>query len=51
VTVLVIAHRLTTIRDADKIVVLKAGEKVEEGSHDYLLENFKDGIYAHLIEL
>jgi ABC-type multidrug transport system fused ATPase/permease subunit len=47
----VIAHRLTTIRDADKIVVLKAGEFQEQGSHDYLLENYPDGIYAHLVEL
>lgn len=35
-TVIVVAHRLSTVRDADKIVVLHKGEIVEEGSHSYL---------------
>jgi ABC-type multidrug transport system ATPase subunit len=51
VTVLVIAHRLTTIKDADKIVVLKDGVKREEGNHDYLISEHPEGIYAHLVEL
>ncbi|WP_291960122.1 peptidase domain-containing ABC transporter [Maribacter sp.] len=38
-TVLVIAHRLSTVKDADQIVVLKDGEIVESGSHDELLQN------------
>jgi len=46
---LVIAHRLATIREADRIVVLEAGLIVEEGSHRELLA--KNGLYAHLHEL
>jgi ATP-binding cassette subfamily B protein/ATP-binding cassette subfamily C protein/ATP-binding cassette subfamily B multidrug efflux pump len=33
-TVIVIAHRLSTVRDADKIVVIKDGVKEEEGNHE-----------------
>ncbi|MEO8529843.1 MAG: ABC transporter ATP-binding protein [Deltaproteobacteria bacterium] len=45
-TVLVIAHRLATVRDADQIIVMEAGELVEQGSHDDLLA--KNGAYARL---
>ena len=45
-TVLVIAHRLGTIRNADNIIVLKDGVVAEEGAHDELLE--KDGLYARM---
>jgi ATP-binding cassette subfamily B protein IrtB len=44
-TVLVIAHRLHTLRAANHIVVLDAGRAVEEGAHDELLT--RDGRYAH----
>ena len=45
-TVLVIAHRLGTIRNADNIIVLKDGVIAEEGTHDELLE--RKGIYADM---
>ena len=50
-TSIVIAHRLSTIRHADKICVLVAGECVEQGNHEYLMENYPDGVYAGLIKL
>lgn len=46
-TVLVIAHRLGTIRNADNIIVLKDGVAAEQGTHNELLE-IKDGIYAEM---
>ncbi len=48
-TTLVIAHRLATIRHADKIIVLDAGRLAEEGTHDDLIA--KGGIYAQLCTL
>lgn len=46
-TSLIIAHRLSTVRDCDKIIVLKHGVIVEEGSHDNLLQK-EGGYYARL---
>lgn len=46
-TRVVIAHRLSTVRDADLILVLEEGEVVERGSHEDLLS--RDGYYASLI--
>ncbi|HEY5512360.1 MAG TPA: ABC transporter ATP-binding protein [Geomonas sp.] len=48
-TTLVVAHRLSTIRDADRIVVIHRGEKAEEGSHAELMA--ARGIYYRLYQL
>ena len=45
-TTLVIAHRLTTVKGADEIVVIEDGKVSERGSHQELIE--KNGAYAHL---
>lgn len=45
-TVIAIAHRLSTLREMDRIIVLDSGKIVEEGSHEELLK--KGGIYAEL---
>ncbi len=48
-TSIIIAHRLTTIKNADKIIVMDKGEIVEQGSHIELLE--KDGHYRNLYNM
>jgi subfamily B ATP-binding cassette protein MsbA len=47
-TTLTIAHRLSTVRNANRIVVLDKGEIVEEGTHAQLLE--KNGLYQRLYQ-
>ena len=49
-TVIIIAHRLSAVRDADRIIVMENGEVAEVGSHDDLI-SFKRGIYCHLWKL
>jgi ATP-binding cassette, subfamily B, bacterial len=47
-TVIVVAHRLSTVKNADKIVVLENGEIVEEGTHEYLSNT--GGKYYELVK-
>lgn len=46
-TSFIVAHRISAVRDADRILVLERGKVVENGSHDALLR--ADGIYARLV--
>ena len=48
-TTLVVAHRLSTIKNADEIAVISGGEIVEKGTHEQLME--QNGIYANLYKL
>ncbi len=48
-TSIVIAHRLSTVRNADRIMVIDEGRIVEEGNHDELMK--KGGLYRHLYEM
>jgi ABC-type multidrug transport system fused ATPase/permease subunit len=47
-TTIVIAHRLSTVKNADLIVVMASGDVVEQGQHDQLIVN--DGVYANLVK-
>jgi subfamily B ATP-binding cassette protein MsbA len=47
-TTIVVAHRLSTVRDADLVVVLADGHNVEFGTHASLLA--EDGLYASLVK-
>ena len=49
-TVLIIAHRLATIRSADRILVVENGEIAEQGSHEELLSG-EEGIYSRMVKL
>ena len=48
-TLLVIAHRLKTIKDADQILVVSDGEIIERGNHDSLIQ--QDGVYTRMVSL
>ena len=47
-TTFIVAHRLSTIREADTIIVMKDGRIIEQGNHDNLLK--QGGFYKHLYE-
>jgi len=47
-TVFVIAHRLSTVRNADKILVIEGGEIAEEADHETLME--QNGLYAEMYQ-
>jgi len=47
-TVIIVAHRLSTIRDADEIIVMQHGEIKERGNHDTLIG--LNGIYKNLVQ-
>ena len=47
-TVIIVAHRLSTVRNADKIVVLDKGQIIESGNHENLIE--KRGAYYNLVK-
>ncbi|RMA75193.1 hypothetical protein C8D75_0710, partial [Petrotoga olearia] len=47
-TLIIISHRLSTIRKADKVILLKDGEIMEEGVHEELLKN--SPLYKEIIE-
>ena len=49
-TVIAIAHRLSTLRQMDRILVLEEGQVIEDGTHDELIRN-KDGHYAMLWQM
>ena len=47
-TVLVIAHRLSTVKNADQIIVMDVGKIIQKGTHQELIQN--DGLYNHLYQ-
>uniref|UniRef100_A0A5B6YJM2 Putative ABC transporter B family member 1 n=1 Tax=Davidia involucrata TaxID=16924 RepID=A0A5B6YJM2_DAVIN len=50
-TTIVVAHRLSTIRNAHVIAVIDDGKVAEQGTHSHLLKNYPDGCYARMIQL
>ena len=49
-TIIIIAHRLATVKNCDHIIALRNGEIIEQGTHEYLLD-LKGGYYRQLWEI
>ena len=49
-TTIVVAHRLSTVKNADEIAVISGGEIIEQGTHEELIK-IENGTYAHLYSL
>lgn len=49
-TTIVVAHRLSTVREADRIAVVASGRVVEFGGHQELLATHRDGLYAAMVK-
>ena len=50
ITTIVIAHRLSTIRHADNIIVMQKGKIIEQGNHEFLIQNFPNGLYSKFVK-
>ena len=51
VTVVAVAHWLSSIKIADTIVVVQKGEIVEKGTYESLLKEFPEGVFAEMVAL
>jgi ABC-type multidrug transport system fused ATPase/permease subunit len=47
-TTIIIAHRLSTLREADRLLVIDNGQLVETGNHEQLIKT--DGVYAKMVD-
>lgn len=46
---MVVAHRLSTIKNSDKIIVMNKGKIVEVGTHETLIKEYPEGIYSKFV--
>ena len=47
-TIIIVAHRLSTVIDSDRIILIDKGKVIDEGSHDYLIKS--SDVYKNLYE-